>query len=231
MCVAYGSGPGHPDGRRRSSTEPRKSNDVTQQEQDQRKGTQQEQDQRKGTHAGTHYSAGGGTVRERSGGGGSQREKSRQTPFCSCLIDYRPNESTSQRVNDTHDSPPLGPPCCGMLTYFGCFKLTEPSCAVVLGGAALKTQATRRRFLWPRKARGVDFIRSSFMTTTESRCTSSALCYGTQPPPVGGAWSATHTSLAPPLLPPLKAGGQTASLREFYNGSELSALCLVSVGE
>ena len=45
---------------------------------------------------------------------------------------------------------------------------------------------------------------------------------------------ATHTSLAPPLLPPLKADGQTASLREFYrlcNGSELSALCLVSVGE
>ena len=43
--------------------------------------------------------------------GVGQREKSRQTHFCSCLVDYRTeaqrvNKSTSQR----HDSPPLGPP-------------------------------------------------------------------------------------------------------------------------
>ena len=51
---------------------------------------------------------------------------------------------------------------------------------------------------------------------------------------VGVAWFATHTPLAPPLLPPLKDDARTASLREFhrlFNGSELPALCLVSVGE
>ena len=46
---------------------------------------------------------------------------------------------------------------------------------VILGGAALKTQATRRS---SGQGAGVDFIRSSFMmTTTASRCSSSALCY------------------------------------------------------